>query len=356
MGTRSSSVVLDRALPCFNISSPDEESRLARRRVGSCGELTEARRTDEERLSCEMRPLNESEEGLRMANESEGLRMCMREGAHTGELCGITGDVYCAGETKRDARRCKAAIVRRGETGSEFGAELCAGADRGGCRGAPGRANAQRGHGRSEGHRCEVRGLPCASSKKGGHCEKGWKRVDEGEEEEGGSGCCIICAIGEMEFRTRRFAIWRSVGERGGEIPGDPEGEQKGESNKREGGEGAGGIGDPGVVEDGGEWGMTGERGVLECKGEAGERSKNSCTGGVGEEVFMWEKLMGERREWGRICRALGEDEVGVWGGEGGGDPEVLEAGEMEAEPEVLEGGVGFAKGHSSPVEVFSSS
>lgn len=105
--------------------------------------------------------------------------------------------------------------------------------------------------------------------------------------------------MGEIECMTRILANLRSEGE----PRGDPEGEQKGESKKREGGEGAGGMGDPGVTEVGGEWGITGERGVLarRAEGEVGERSV-----AMGE-VFMWEKLIGESKELGRVGRVVGE-------------------------------------------------
>jgi len=150
----------------------------------------------------------------------------------------------------------------------------------------------------------------------------------------------------------RRFANWCSVGERGGETPGEPVGEQKGESKNSDGGAGAGGMGDPGATEVGGECGITGERGPTgRVAGEAGERTRSLLFWGI-----MCEKLMGERSEFGRICLTVGEVEVGICGGEGGGELEMLEVGEMEAEPEELDGGVIFANAHSSPTELLISS
>lgn len=272
-------------------------------RVGNEGELIELRSVegefsvlrsvDDERFNCEM------------ILDSEGLRRCARNNgdfSNCGEAgCSMVGDAYCAGETKRDVTLCAAANVRRGDTGSEFGVGPCAGGDRDG--GNVGRAKAHRGQGRSEGHKCEVRGLPCASSKKGGN-EKGWKKVEAGDEVSG-----WICATGEIECMIRRFAKRFSEGEHGGEFPGEPEGEQKGESKNSEGGEGAGGMGDPGATEVGGDCGITGERGCR-VPGDAGERVRSVLVNW--SPCVMCEKLIGERRELGRMARAVGEQEVGV--------------------------------------------
>jgi hypothetical protein len=93
---------------------------------------------------------------------------------------------------------------------------------------------------------------------------------------------------------------------------------------------------------------MTGDSAVLtRATGEAGEREWSPLLLGI-----MCAKLMGERSEFGRMTFTVGEQEVGVCGGDGGGEPEMLEVGEMEAEPELLDVGVVFANGTSSSTEL----
>jgi hypothetical protein len=90
------------------------ESHSLVRVVGNAGELSEGR-SDDERFSC----------AIIAADGSEGLRMWLNSGAPNwgeDEVCWMTGDTYCAGDTKRDVTRCAVANVRRGETGSEYGA------------------------------------------------------------------------------------------------------------------------------------------------------------------------------------------------------------------------------------------
>ena len=86
---------------------------------------------------------------IAVVEDSEGLRICLRDGLSdcgAGISCLLCG-ACCTGGARRVPSRCTA-IMCRGETGSDFGAAGSEGGDV-----WPGRANAQRGHGRSEGHR-----------------------------------------------------------------------------------------------------------------------------------------------------------------------------------------------------------
>jgi hypothetical protein len=72
----------------------DAHELLKFARVVNAGELCEERSVDDERFNWLMRAVVE---------ESEGYRVC-RDGSFSKcgeEVCGITGDAYCAGDTKR---------------------------------------------------------------------------------------------------------------------------------------------------------------------------------------------------------------------------------------------------------------